>query len=558
MNGPLLGNGKKNLRSILFLLIVSVWITNTAEAVIAPASYVIYKNGTTYYAQNGQTGVNDYSGTAASTVIQSALNALTSGRTWKEKVVLKGDFTFTSTVTIPSYTILQIVGKITSSAWTLTPVIRNSDQTNGNTDIEIVGGIFDGVSGTDVTGQETSTIIEFLKVQRYLIQGVQFRNVSGECIWNGSTTANTGNSYGVIRDCIVDDGKCGGFVCFLGGSKKVSVSDNKIYTWDTPLVIYNGTEIHVAHNELCANSNGGGPGIEIIPQQTTDVTQDISATDNIISSSAGKGIWIHHNNAQNAGTISNITIENNTIRNIGGSNPTGRVGIEMNIWGAIDKIKLIRNTIISAPDQGIFLANNSTNSVLNDSQITDNIIISPGAEAMRLIGIQNSIISNNRIQGSTGTGIHIIALDSTTISKYNQIKNNIVKGSTGTYGYGIYEDSYCNFNEIVGNILVGNAQVGILSYSTNSTIRKNQGYLTENSGTATIIAGQTSVNVTHGLASSSYYYPTPTRIHITPATDTVGKRWWVSGKGTSTFTITIDSAYTSDITFDWRGIVREE
>jgi len=40
------------------------------------ASYIIFKEGTTYYAKNGETGQIEFSGTDASTVIQSAINAL--------------------------------------------------------------------------------------------------------------------------------------------------------------------------------------------------------------------------------------------------------------------------------------------------------------------------------------------------------------------------------------------------------------------------------------------------------------------------------------------------
>ena len=43
---------------------------------VMPAEYVIWQNGTTYLARNGRTGVDDFSGTDATTVIQSAINAL--------------------------------------------------------------------------------------------------------------------------------------------------------------------------------------------------------------------------------------------------------------------------------------------------------------------------------------------------------------------------------------------------------------------------------------------------------------------------------------------------
>lgn len=73
------------------------------------------------------------------------------------------------------------------------------------------------------------------------------------------------------------------------------------------------------------------------------------------------------------------------------------------------------------------------------------------------------------------------------------------------------------------------------------------------SGSATITAGGTSVAVTHGLGT------TPTRVFLTPTTDwglaadPFLRRWWVSAKGATTFTITISTAHGSDISFDWRA-----
>ena len=45
---------------------------------IVPAAYVIWKNGSTYLARNGLTGIDDFSGTDASSVVQSAISNLPS------------------------------------------------------------------------------------------------------------------------------------------------------------------------------------------------------------------------------------------------------------------------------------------------------------------------------------------------------------------------------------------------------------------------------------------------------------------------------------------------
>jgi hypothetical protein len=71
----------------------------------------------------------------------------------------------------------------------------------------------------------------------------------------------------------------------------------------------------------------------------------------------------------------------------------------------------------------------------------------------------------------------------------------------------------------------------------------------KNTGTATITAGATTVDVTHGLAAA------PTRVLLSPTTATGGKDFYVSAKGATTFTITIDSAHSADISFDWSAVI---
>ena len=67
-------------------------------------------------------------------------------------------------------------------------------------------------------------------------------------------------------------------------------------------------------------------------------------------------------------------------------------------------------------------------------------------------------------------------------------------------------------------------------------------------GTATILATTTSIAVSHGL------YATPSRVFISPTSDTQGKRWWVSSTNSSHIVISIDSSYASGaIDFNWEA-----
>jgi hypothetical protein len=93
-------------------------VAQTGLVAIEPASlsgdysYLIETDGTYVWAKSGKTGEVVYggqwnaggvSGTNATAVIQSAINALTPNRTWKETIALKGDLGFVHDVEISSY-----------------------------------------------------------------------------------------------------------------------------------------------------------------------------------------------------------------------------------------------------------------------------------------------------------------------------------------------------------------------------------------------------------------------------------------------------------------------
>jgi hypothetical protein len=66
-------------------------------------------------------------------------------------------------------------------------------------------------------------------------------------------------------------------------------------------------------------------------------------------------------------------------------------------------------------------------------------------------------------------------------------------------------------------------------------------------GTETVTAGNTTVNVTHGLEG------TPTIVKLTPLDDLGGRNYWVTSIGATTFTINISSSDLSDHQFTWEA-----
>lgn len=101
------------------------------------------------------------------------------------------------------------------------------------------------------------------------------------------------------------------------------------------------------------------------------------------------------------------------------------------------------------------------------------------------------------------------------------------------------------YNNLAGGVLNdGGAIVG----------RGNTGYVTENSGTATVLNAATTVVVTHGLAT------TPTRVQITPRENPTNPVtfWWVDTLTTTQFTIRVNAdPGASGLDFDWRAVLGE-
>ncbi len=164
-----------------------------------------------------------------------------------------------------------------------------------------------------------------------------------------------------------------------------------------------------------------------------------------------------------------------------------------------------------------------------------------GRYGMNLGGFNEMAVSNSAVRGSGSHGVLIGNLyDSTLvgiISEYNT-------------GAGIY----CTSTSMNGTYLMAITSSNNGASDVYVTTNPNHYYTktARNSGTATLLAGATSVNVTHSLASA------PTRVRLTPTADTDGKDWWVSAKAATTFTITVDSASSGNLTFDWIAFIGED
>jgi len=103
---------------------------------IAPA-ITITKSGSTYTATRVSDNSTVSSGTNAATVIQAALNGLTSGRTAKQKVYLNDSATISTMITMPSYSVLECADGVIITGGASNRIIGCTSAAH---DIEIIGG----------------------------------------------------------------------------------------------------------------------------------------------------------------------------------------------------------------------------------------------------------------------------------------------------------------------------------------------------------------------------------------------------------------------------------
>ena len=107
-------------------------------------------------------------------------------------------------------------------------------------------------------------------------------------------------------------------------------------------------------------------------------------------------------------------------------------------------------------------------------------------------------------------------------------------------------------NVIVDVATDNNFTANIADAGTATIIRNNDGFVTENSGTATLVNGQTSIAVTHGLAVT----PAAGDIMVTPIEAWgAAANFFIDTYTSTQFTIKVDADPTQDVDFAWKAVV---
>jgi len=461
------------------------------------ASYIVYKVGTDIRAVNGKTGHVEFRGTDAATVIQSAIDALTPGRTSKERIVLKGNFNITKHIKLPDFTVLDLTGaKLTLVADDY--VIRNSDPTNGNRNIEVIGGTIDGNKAAGYS----HNVVDFAKVTGGIIRGCKILNAGGFGI------SLFYSSRIIVTDNYVKDGASDGITSGEGCSYNI-ISNNVVENCSEGIDLIRDCTMCL----VIGNTVKGASGTTAIhPCGTKNVV-----IGNVVEAPAGYGIYTR--GYVTDGTpweVHDIAIIGNIIKNGGGATQDG---IRATVVGdaPTDRILIEGNVITGMGGNGILIAD------ISDCKVIGNTVSGCSAGGVMLWAnagdVERILIANNALVGNA-YGIRYQKGDAYTLDHCARIGNNL-NGNT--------------IAPFTRNVVAAGA---------NDIVFGNIGYISENARTATIASGTSSVVVAHGLAE------TPTVVVVTgrhPETSNAV----VTARDDTNITITVGANVTADREVDW-------
>jgi len=201
---------------------------------------------------------------------------------------------------------------------------------------------------------------------------------------------------------------------------------------------------------------------------------------------------------------------------------------------------------------GVYITSGNANEFLAN-EIEKNqkhgVYISPGVGsggADRNKFIANLIYENSQEGNNLYDGIRLEGSPSPDDIQRTIIVCNEIRRITNQ-NYAIYEGPNVDYSEIERNDVVDHINK-IYKQGAETKVKYNLGYATESSGTATIAAGNTYVDVTHELSIT----PSLKKIGLTPQTDLEGRDIWVSNPTSTTFRINISSVDTKDNIIGWR------
>jgi len=473
------------------------------DQVLIPPSQLVFPLAGKYYRKSG---LPDDAGTVyggltdASTVIQSAINALTNGG----KIFIKAGTYIVADINVTSN--IELVGEGFRTILRLPNMTRkNIINVNNAENVLISNLLLDGNwQNQDManwsmksTGGPASTYEIYLNnifatnSQRIVVKDVYTKNAVHDGV-----LFQAGVTDSIVQNVYVTGCQWHGIGFWQGGIRSAIIGCVGWDTYISPFVL-----------ELT-----GGAGGSINSLIANCVAYDSTGTN--ISDQIGIGLM----NMTDGLVIGNV-LYNSKIQLYSGAKQNLVVG---------------NRVYVNGKTHGIRVTSDSSSNI-----IANNWIYNPYYDGIRVESSNNNVIGN--IVANGGPYSNAIRI----IGKYNMIASNQIMN--WSYQNGILEDTGADYNSIVNNVFTNVTVPKIVKAGANTIVNRNIGYVTENSGTATITAGSTYVDVTHGLSIT----PDINKIRVTPKDNLGGCSFWVSNVTSTTFRINISSTDTVDHSFGW-------
>jgi len=520
---------------VYYVFAVSPSSTFTISSGVYPGapSYTVWREGSNYFAKDAN-GEIDYSGTNASYVIESAINALTAGG----KIFIKaGTYILSATLNLVNNLILEGEGFSTilrdESQNTVSP--QNVIYASGKNKIAIRNLMVQGNAGTtDLADRPNGHGITFDNVTDFIIENVrcEYLRQSGinigpsvtcengllnniECVGYRMALLNVGkgkkislnNFYGKsIEGLLIEHGPC----------EKINFN-NVIVEMDESVAVGAGYAIQVLANEgdikevSISNAKVWGKwlcGVRVYATLvgTTNYNIERVTLSNIIcdmrEANSNYGFWL---GADSGSILDNLDMTN--------CQSYGAAAVDGFRFDNVKSARVVNCLSKLSSQQGFGVFGGSVVHFLNCKALDNNV--------QNLAGNSGFYVDN-----STVYLVNCLATD----DRATKLQDYGLRGVTATSYLNAWDNDFRN-NKIAG-VLVGTNNVWYGKY--------NQGFVTENSGTATITAS-TTVTFNHGLAG------TPT--HVECGFQNAGYGSWIWSATSTQITITVTTSGT--YTFSW-------
>jgi hypothetical protein len=522
-------------------------LARLGRAVVSP-SYIIFKIGGMVYAKNGLTGRVEFGGTDASTVIQSAVNAIrdVGGRILIKKgeyylsrqiliqkardIILEGEGWGTKLIaTDPDMNVIKIGERLPllydpeELSVVKRVVVRDifiDGSAQAGTDINTNAVNFDGRIGIEVVGNFEDIVIERCYIY----------NTGSDGIYMNHFGANKGNL--LVANNIFDSirGYYGGFHVHGISKHKAIVVYNQFYNLKTHAIRHGYVIVgnYIENVDFTGTYHAEyGDDYAILGSDDANIIAF-----NWIRGVIGGGIY-YWNGDSYEGTRAIIygnVIWNVTKKGIYAAGKTGYVG----------RVIISSNVIWGTGEEGIYAGYYAKGWI-----VSNNYIENAGTNGINADGFNEGVIEGNVIYNpsrngdGTGSGMRIGGANLSVVG------NSIIVTSEPrpSFAYSIVAGAVVNFYGGVIRSDVG-FRTDVFGIGAGSVVRIRDihGYKTQSSGVATIVAGSTRVTVSHGLVK------VPSKVLVTPYANI---RVWVENITDTSFDIVTDTAPTTNVNVAW-------